>query len=225
MESELGWEGDYCWGNWGFIMLGSRESTPQGHPPKVRDWLELVPEALNSRALPGYHMGRKSGLNTRERSETSCMCWQFDMVEWGILREVDAKHTCFSVFQSKYKFSWCQQGQECFGKQDGSQGAPSEAWGWPGPLYSWLGTTWGLQMQTLLHDEKSSITLQSTLHVVWFLSVHPTVMQAYVPRLFVSSQQRFGLTDIKAPSACHSSQVLDRLCYSSRVSNGPCYSS
>ena len=55
---------------------------PQGHPPKVRDLLELVPGALNSPALPGYHMGRKSGLNTRERSETtSCMCWQFDMVE------------------------------------------------------------------------------------------------------------------------------------------------
>ena len=31
----------------------------------------------------------------------------------------------------------------------------------------------------------------------------------------VSSQQRFGVTDIKAPSACHSSQV----------SKGPCYSS
>lgn len=59
-----------------------RESTPHGHPPKVGDWLELVPGALNSPALPGYHMGRKSGLNTQERSETtSCMCWQFDMVE------------------------------------------------------------------------------------------------------------------------------------------------
>ena len=55
---------------------------PQGHPPKVRDLLELVPGALNSPALPDYHMGRKSGLNTRECSETtSCMCWQFDMVE------------------------------------------------------------------------------------------------------------------------------------------------
>ena len=31
----------------------------------------------------------------------------------------------------------------------------------------------------------------------------------------VSSQQKFGVTDIKASSACHSSQVLDRLCYSS----------
>ena len=41
----------------------------------------------------------------------------------------------------------------------------------------------------------------------------------------VSSQQRFGVTDIKAPSACHSSRVLERSCYSSQVSNGPCYSS
>ena len=31
--------------------------------------------------------------------------------------------------------------------------------------------------------------------------------------------------DIKAPAACHSSQVLDRPCYSSQVSNGSCYSS
>ena len=43
--------------------------------------------------------------------------------------------------------------------------------------------------------------------------------------VFVSSQQRFGVMDNKAPSACHSSQVLDRPCYSSQVSNGPCYSS
>ena len=41
----------------------------------------------------------------------------------------------------------------------------------------------------------------------------------------VSSQQRFGVMDIKAPSACHSSRVLERSCYSSQVSNGPCYSS
>ena len=33
--------------------------------------------------------------------------------------------------------------------------------------------------------------------------------------VFVSSQQRFGMTDIKAPSACHSSWVLDRPCSSS----------
>ena len=38
-------------------------------------------------------------------------------------------------------------------------------------------------------------------------------MRVYVPRFFVSSQQRFGVTDIKAPSACHSSWVLDRPCY------------
>ena len=28
-------------------------------------------------------------------------------------------------------------------------------------------------------------------------------MRVYVPWFFVSSQQRFGVTDIKAPSACH----------------------
>ena len=28
--------------------------------------------------------------------------------------------------------------------------------------------------------------------------------------VFVSSQQRFGVTDIKAPSTCHSSRVLDK---------------
>ena len=50
-------------------------------------------------------------------------------------------------------------------------------------------------------------------------------MGVYVPRFFVSSQQRFGVTDIKAPLVCHSSRVLDRPCYSSQVSNGSCYSS
>ena len=38
-----------------------------------------------------------------------------------------------------------------------------------------------------------------------------TVTRVYVPRFFVSSQQRFGVTNIKAPSACHSSRGLDRL--------------
>ena len=51
-----------------------------------------------------------------------------------------------------------------------------------------------------------------------------TVTRVYVPWFFVSSQQRFGVTDFKAPSVSHSSQVLDRPCYSSQVSNGPCYS-
>ena len=51
------------------------------------------------------------------------------------------------------------------------------------------------------------------------------VRRVYVPRFFISSQQRFGMMDIKAPSVCHSSWVLDRPCYSSQVSNGPCYSS
>ena len=59
----------------------------------------------------------------------------------------------------------------------------------------------------------------------WFSKVcchclHSFVTQVYVPRFSVSSQQRFGVTDMKAPSACHSSQVLGRPCYSSQVSNG-----
>ena len=49
-----------------------------------------------------------------------------------------------------------------------------------------------------------------------------SVTRVCVSRFFVSSQQ---VTDIKAPSVCHSSQVLDRPCYSSQVLNGPCYSS
>ena len=44
-------------------------------------------------------------------------------------------------------------------------------------------------------------------------SVHGIVRRVYAPRFFVSSQQRFGVTGIKAPSPCHSSRVLDRLCY------------
>ena len=39
-----------------------------------------------------------------------------------------------------------------------------------------------------------------------------TVRQVYAPRFFVLSQQRFGVTDIKAPLAGHSSRVLDRPC-------------
>ena len=54
---------------------------------------------------------------------------------------------------------------------------------------------------------------------------HGTVMRVYVPQFFVSSQQRFGMMDIKAPSVCHSSRVLDRSCYSSQVAKGLCYSS
>ena len=51
------------------------------------------------------------------------------------------------------------------------------------------------------------------------------VTLARAPPFFVSSQQRFGVTGIKAPLVCHSSRVLDRPCYSSQVSNGLCYSS
>ena len=57
------------------------------------------------------------------------------------------------------------------------------------------------------------------------LLLHSLVRRMYAPQFFASSQQRFGVTDIKAPSVCHSSRVLDRPCYSSQVSNGPCYSS
>ena len=50
------------------------------------------------------------------------------------------------------------------------------------------------------------------------------VTQVYVPRLFVSSQQRFGVTDIKALLGV--SQLLGlRPCYSSQVSHRLCYSS
>ena len=38
------------------------------------------------------------------------------------------------------------------------------------------------------------------------------VRRVHAPQFFVSSQQRFGVTEIKAPSACHSSRVLDRPC-------------
>ena len=55
-------------------------------------------------------------------------------------------------------------------------------------------------------------------------SVHGIVRRVYAPRFFVSSQQKFGVMDIKAPAACHSSRVLDRQCYSSQILNGPCYS-
>ena len=43
--------------------------------------------------------------------------------------------------------------------------------------------------------------------------------------VFVSSQQRFGMTDIKVRSACYCSWVLDRPCYSSQVMKRLCYSS
>ena len=56
-------------------------------------------------------------------------------------------------------------------------------------------------------------------------SLFRSVTREYAPQFFVSSQQRFGMTDIKAPSACHRSRVLDRPCYSSQVTKGLCYSS
>ena len=46
------------------------------------------------------------------------------------------------------------------------------------------------------------------------------VTRVYVPRFFVSSQQRFGATDLKALGV---SQLSDRLCLSSRT--GQCYHS
>ena len=56
----------------------------------------------------------------------------------------------------------------------------------------------------------------------WWASVCHTSVCSLV---FILSQQRFGVTDTKAPLACHSPRVLDRRCYSSQVSNRPCYSS
>ena len=44
--------------------------------------------------------------------------------------------------------------------------------------------------------------------------LNPSYGTIDVPRFFVSSQQRFGATDLKALSA-HSSWVLDKPCYSS----------
>ena len=43
----------------------------------------------------------------------------------------------------------------------------------------------------------------------------PYVRRVDAPRFFVSSQQRFGVTDIKVPSAGHSSRALDKACHSS----------
>ena len=59
-------------------------------------------------------------------------------------------------------------------------------------------------------------TLESPLDCKEIQSVHSkdqswvffgSVTWVYVPRFFVSSQQRFGVTDIKAPSVCRSSQL------------------
>ena len=41
------------------------------------------------------------------------------------------------------------------------------------------------------------------------------VRWVYAPRFFVSTQQRFGVTDIKAPSECHSSRLFSSCFFSS----------
>ena len=46
------------------------------------------------------------------------------------------------------------------------------------------------------HSSKASILWHSAFFIVQLS--HPYVMRVYVPRFFVSSQQRFGATDIKA---------------------------
>ena len=56
-------------------------------------------------------------------------------------------------------------------------------------------------------------------------SRHHRYQASVCSSIFVSSQQRFGVRDVKALSAGHSSRFLDRPCYSSQVLNGPCYSS
>ena len=73
-----------------------------------------------------------------------------------------------------------------------------------------------------LHHFPLSVYLFFNLAI---LNLFETVRWVYAPRFFVSLQQKFGVMDIKATSAGHSSRVLDRLCYSSQVSNGPCFSS
>ena len=61
--------------------------------------------------------------------------------------------------------------------------------------------------------EKSICEGQEERKKIWCILEADTlehfVRRVYVPRFFISSQQRFGMMDIKAPSACHSSQVLD----------------
>ena len=51
-----------------------------------------------------------------------------------------------------------------------------------------------------------------------------SIRRVYAPWFLFLSQQRFGVMDIKAPSAGHSSRVLNRP-YNSQVLNGLCYSS
>ena len=67
-----------------------------------------------------------------------------------------------------------------------------------GALLSWAPAVLGL-----FHAEVVSARLYPSHGTI-------DVTRVYVPRFFVSSQQRFGEMDIKAPLACHSSQALDR---------------
>ena len=98
--------------------------------------------------------------------------------------------------------------------------------------YHMISLAWNLKYETKELTKQEQIhRLRKQTYGYWKLvnSLHATtpidVTRVYVPRFFVSSQQRFGVMDIKAPSPSHGSQVLDRPCYSSQVSNGPCYSS
>ena len=80
-----------------------------------------------------------------------------------------------------------------------------------GASLSWAPAVFGL-----FHTEvvsASSYLSHGTIDVtqVYVLS-SIDVTRVYVPRFFVSSQQRFGAMDIKALGA---SQLLDKLCYSS----------
>ena len=74
-------------------------------------------------------------------------------------------------------------------------------------------------------DHTPAVEVQSLNH--WTVREVPEILsvRSVCSSVFVSSQQRFGVIDIKALSACHGSQILDRVCYSSQVLNGVCYSS
>ena len=103
--------------------------------------------------------------------------------------------------------------------------------------YPWIDTQTGSErvpqarsFESLSWGDSSGFLLTNHLALpgsesVFDLSESSCHASVCFPRFFVSLQQRFGVTDIKASLACCSSQVLDRPCYSSQVSNGPCYSS
>ena len=105
----------------------------------------------------------------------------------------------------------------------------------PGSIFDF----WSLQFYCHHYHSVQNIVrsylfyLQNKIKSIYFINTSTTILiqvntdvtRVYVPQFFVSSQQRFEVTDIKVPSACHSSQVLDRPWYSSQVLSGPYYNS